>query len=276
MNTRATRAVSGVLVPWMTAISIVLVIVLLPLPTGAQSPDAQGPGPVLLPFIQMAGAADVMAASAPSPMPIDSTPYGHSYSEWAAAWLQWVVNIAPDENPLLDTTGAQCARNQSGHVWFLVGSTNNNPVERNECVVSTGTALFFPIRNVWFFNDVGWTRDAFKAYVEERMARIDELAVTVDGVALEDLWRFRADTGFFSLNLPEGGYYDTGATACGPDHEGGPGFPCVGDFDTFLDGYWAMLRPLPPGEHTIEIYAHTTDGRVVDVTYNLTVSPGRK
>jgi len=43
------------------------------------------------------------------------------------------------------------------------------------------------------------------------------------------------------------------------------------------DGYWVMLPPLSAGSHTIHFAGgFTSSGFSLDVTYNITVQPGRK
>src|SRR5687767_14353396 len=52
--------------------------------------------------------------------------YGKTYEEWAAAWVQYVNDVAPPEciNPILDTTGETCALYQDPEspVFLLVGN----------------------------------------------------------------------------------------------------------------------------------------------------------
>ena len=77
--------------------------------------------------------------------PINSKPYGLSYSEWSARWWQWLLQIPAATNPNLDATGANCAEGQLGHVWFLAGSfgplTISFPINRF-CTVPTWDIFF--------------------------------------------------------------------------------------------------------------------------------------
>jgi hypothetical protein len=52
----------------------------------------------------------------------ESDPYGVSYTEWTARWWQWAFSIPVENNPVNDMTGANCAINQHGPVWFLAGT----------------------------------------------------------------------------------------------------------------------------------------------------------
>lgn len=268
------------------ALILVLVFVLAALPVAAQSPAPAAGTPVLLPYVQAGGAQMHAAAFDPSVgvLPPDEVHYDQSYGEWAADWLQWVVLVGGTENPMVNRKGKDCGVNQSGDVWFLAGTSlfdpatekNRDSVVRKKCVVPSDTALFFPIYTAWFFNDVGASQEDMADIITGLVDQADDMIVTVDGYNLADLWDYRANSGFFDLTLPEGGYYDVLAPGgCGPETEGGPTFDCVGVFESYIDGFWIMLAPLSSGQHTLRFYAHRTrpDGsaRALDVTYQLIV-----
>src|SRR5262249_59099704 len=93
----------------------------------------------------IAGAPPANAANAnPRILPPNSHAFGKTYGAWSAAWWQYVLAQPTGSNPLLDSTGAMCATNQSGPVFFLVGASGPGTENRNNCVVPTGKALFFP------------------------------------------------------------------------------------------------------------------------------------
>ena len=48
-------------------------------------------------------------------------PFGVTYGEWTARWWEFMVSIPAPNNPILDTTGADCGIAQAGPVWFLEG-----------------------------------------------------------------------------------------------------------------------------------------------------------
>src|SRR5262249_3950679 len=89
----------------------------------------------------------------PRVLPVHSSPFGSTYEEWSARWWQWVLSIPAATNPLNDTTGAQCAQEQTGKVWFLAG-TFVGAVTRT-CSLPQGKAVFFPIVNATFGAAVG-------------------------------------------------------------------------------------------------------------------------
>ena len=68
---------------------------------------------------------------------------GLTPGEWSAKWWRWALETPTSVNPLLDTTGANCAVGQTGRVWFLAGTLGpGDPVVRT-CTIRTGTSLFF-------------------------------------------------------------------------------------------------------------------------------------
>src|SRR4051812_21267521 len=72
-------------------------------------------------------------------------PYGQSYGQWAADWWQWALAQPAATNPLLDATGARCANDQHGRVWFLAGTTGGDA--NRTCTVPRGTAILIPVLN---------------------------------------------------------------------------------------------------------------------------------
>ena len=207
----------------------------------------------------------------PGVLPIDSSPYGKSYGDWGAAWWSWALSFPADRNPLLDPTGEFGSQGQSGPVWFLAG-TGGGTVERT-LTIPAGKGIFFPMLNV--INDYpcpdpdfqpapGQTLEEF--LTEGAVFFVDhatELALEVDGVALRNLFAYRATSGLFIFTG------DPSMTVVDPCITGEPQ-PAVSD------GFWIMLPPLRPGQHTIHFVSKSEFPEFgfefgVDVTYHLTV-----
>ena len=194
----------------------------------------------------------------PGVFPPQSSPSGSTYGEWGARWWQWALSAPAADNPLLDTTGEDCDVGQTGHVWFLAGTLGANSVVRS-CEVPAGKALFFPVINAAFIvTEPEETEEQAHAFVTARMDEIDVslLAVEVDGKSIDNIGAYRAHSPTFFITMPDGNLFGAPAGTYGP---------------AATDGFWIMLRPLPPGEHTIHIHGAFGDGGVLDVTYNLTV-----
>lgn len=210
----------------------------------------------------------------PGVLPPHSKPYGKSYGEWGAAWWQWALSIPLDQSPVADTTGEFCGVGQSGKVWFLAGSFGGS-VER-DCTVPAGNAIFFPIVNI--INDYPCPDPSFQPApgqtLEEFLtegadffiSHVTELEAEVDGVALEDLFDYRATSKLFTFTG------DPSLTEIDPCITGTPQFGVA-------DGYWIMLAPLSAGSHAIHLRGKSVFPEFDDfvfeteVTYNLTVAP---
>jgi len=196
----------------------------------------------------------------------DENVFGMTYGDWSAAWWQWVLSIPAPTNPLNDTTGANCAAGQSsGPVFFIVGSFVGT-VTRT-CTVPRNKAIFFPIINTEcstaeappFHGDneaelrtcAGGFGDALD---------IRSLKVSVDGKKVRGLKDHRAQSPVFNFTLPTDDILGVNAT--------------VGS--SVSDGYYVMLEPLKPGDHTIQFEGACAVGSPCEefsqnVTYNITV-----
>src|SRR4051812_15602751 len=95
-----------------------------------------------------ASAAASAATFAPPP---PTTPHLRSYSSWAALWEKWAFETPAANNPVLDTSGVNCAVNQPvPGVFFLAGTFDGSPVTRT-CTVPVGTAFLIPMLNAGYF-----------------------------------------------------------------------------------------------------------------------------
>jgi hypothetical protein len=201
--------------------------------------------------------------------PPQSRSHGHTYGEWSAIWWQWVLGIPADRNPLTDPDGRFCAEEQSGPVWFLAG-TFGTSVERS-CTIPTGRAIFMPAYN-WIFGAGAFdcdpsvpgvacdvqTLQAAAAANTEKAAVLD---VFVDGVRVDNPRQYRGTSPMpFSITYPESSV---------------TGLPAGTYYPQVSDGYWLLLHPLPPGQHTISIrlLAPDTTAGTIDflITHHITV-----
>ena len=174
----------------------------------------------------------------------------------------------------MDTTGQNCALNQSGSVFFLVGANGPGTVNRAQCTVPTGKFLFFPLVNAFNATNPGESRmvaDLFTELESSFFGTATELHATVDGQPVTNLnpastpfcvCAGPADRGCgpaFALQLPADNIF--GAPA--------------GRYDPAVaDGYYLMLTPLTPGTHVITFggTVPTATGPVTqDIRYVLTV-----
>jgi len=222
-------------------------------------------------------------------VPIFYTPtlkaFGYKFTEWSAMWWQYVLSFPATGNPLVDTTGAECAIGQNGPVWFLMGSVAGT-VTRT-CSIPEGKALFFPVLNYVDINTTTQTAAELRAEIAVCFDPVPitgapitgsvgvtpqmllppsySVSVEVDGTPVVG-WdkKGRIKSTVFEVTLPADNFFGLNAGTYSP---------------AIADGFYIMLKPLPVGPHKIHIIGQ--DGRVdvqacpanVDVTYDLTIVP---
>src|SRR3954447_158088 len=140
-----------------------------------------------------AGAAQAVADPA-SVLPPQARAHGLSRSQLAAQWWQWALSQPVSTNPILDATGAQCANDQTGHVWFLAGEpAAAGPLTRH-CTIPTGTDIFFPVINGVYCAGLTDPADQrTEKFVRSQLAYVansTHLLVTLDGQPVADPSRF--------------------------------------------------------------------------------------
>jgi hypothetical protein len=157
---------------------------------------------------------------------------------------------------------------------FLVGSPKDNETgfQEHECGIPKGTSILFPIVNVVcddleprpFF---GQTEQEQRICANDLIdtANATDLHVEIDGYEVKNPEQYRIDS-------PAGGFEFTAV-------ENNPvGIP-AGNGTGVSDGFWILLKPLKPGEHTI-----TFSGKIdisgkpfeVGATYFLEIQPDKK
>jgi hypothetical protein len=206
--------------------------------------------------------------------------YGSSDGEWGARWWKWFYEIPMKSNdagmpvctvPSQDPTGAYCAINQSGDVFFLAG-TAGGMVERDGCVVPLGKAIFFPIFNFVGDNaglapNMQFSDAMLMQGVTGEMAAVSvpSLSAEFDGVSIPDLGRFATQVTQFSYTLPA----EPNTYTC----EGETGV--IGNVPTsYAAGYYIMLAPPSAGVHVLKFGGTAMMGNqtaTIAVTYKLTV-----
>jgi hypothetical protein len=205
--------------------------------------------------------------------------HGASLGEWAGRWWQWAFAIPADDNPVLD---GDCDVGQSGDVFLLAGNTGG--MSTRDCTVPAGKAIFFPVANFVCFAAVELATPPCEQYYTEKAlttcaaSAFDgadiTLSATLDGEELTDAEAYRAHSGLFTFAAPadpDDQLFPPYLGAVPPNECGVP----EGDRPGVADGYWVMLRPLPPGEHELHFSVNLlsqgdTEPFVLDVTYNLT------
>jgi hypothetical protein len=185
-----------------------------------------------------------------------STPYGRSYSGWTAKWWQWVLSIPRSENPLIDDTGINSAKNQSGPIWFLAG-TLRGPAERS-CTVPADKAILFPVINVEasVAEGDGTTEEELAARVKFEMDQITDIRAMIGETNLDELKQYRIQSPLFNVALPADNVL---------------GLPTQ-TTEMMSEGYWLFLKPVEPGKYDLNSFGSCLAGRIkIGVTYHLTI-----
>jgi hypothetical protein len=171
-------------------------------------------------------------------VPAGSTIEGKTISEWTAEWWQWAISFPIENNPLLDTGGIHSGLGDvGGPVFFLAGSFSPGLTTRAFDIPS-GKYILFPIINAFLSGEEEGTPDEMRDRLNAYVASIDpnSLQARVDGVDIPNLASHRETSPEFEFILPPNNVFGV------PDPTYGP---------SVSDGYWLMLEPLGPGDHTI-------------------------
>jgi hypothetical protein len=177
---------------------------------------------------------------------------GKSQEDWSRAWWQWAGSFDIERSPIADQTGEHCARKQSGDVWFLAGTYGTKRTVRT-CSVPSGKHFFFPLINYVVMPPVGRPISCMAVMSEAARVteRVSSLLLEINGERHQNLQEHRQATRLC---------FDMGALAQ----------PRTRVFPSAANGYYVMLKPLPPGKHTIN-FGGALPGMLQGVTYTLVV-----
>lgn len=199
-----------------------------------------------------------------------------SYNELVDLWTNWFITEPIATNPAFDPDGRFCDRNQDGRVWFLA-STFGGVVDRT-CEVPAGKAIFVSVggAGVSFAPEFPSAGDpCLQMATDLEKVRCDinndipvapnvTLEATLDGIPVEDLFAFRAQSkpGGFTLRVPD------------PSFLTDLGLPAGDRFPAMADGYFLFLKPLRPGVHTLNLRMINADQSEAGVNYTLIIDDG--
>lgn len=208
----------------------------------------------------------------PGVIPPTDLAYGLTSAGWIEKYSQWLLSLPVSDNILLNP-GAGCDAGQSGPVWFLTASSRG-AVTRS-CTVPAEKSIFIPM--IFYFNAYPCPDPNFQPapgqsledfLTEGAQSLIDnfvtELEMEVDGVSLQNPFKYRATSSLFIFTAH-------------PSVIPVLGIPCLtgSPQPAVSDGYWVMLKPLSVGSHTLRVSSKLVfgDGGIFesDVTYFLQV-----
>lgn len=200
--------------------------------------------------------------------PGDSNPYGKSYHEWSAIWWKFVLEYPDRDARLTDLNGDLCAKGQSGNVWILPGassSTGNANFTRDKCVIPNGVSLLIsPDDNFCSTEEPHqkFDKKQLTACANASVFADDSASAKLDGIELikitkDELNGIRESD---PSKLKDVNYFESDVF----DLYYPPG---EGPYDAVSSGIFLMLKPLPPGKHTLNLGASQA---AEDWAYNLT------
>jgi hypothetical protein len=202
-----------------------------------------------------------------------SKPFGTSIERWSERLWQWVYSVPTPQNPLLDTTGANCGAQQpGGPVWYLppVLDPGGTASFTRVCTIPRGKALLmltsgvlndFPCPDPTFQPADGQTLFEFLlAGAQGGPNSVSAQSLSIDGVPLKHLFDYRA-TSDDLFNIVGDPSLQTSLDSCIT----GYAQPAVSD------AFVVMLKPLMSGAHTLVYNAKDPRGTNVTLTYLLTV-----
>ncbi|MBX9579434.1 MAG: PEP-CTERM sorting domain-containing protein [Gemmataceae bacterium] len=190
----------------------------------------------------------VLAVAAPAGradiIPPGGSYLGYSYNDLEVLWWQTILTIPVGpggDHPFL--TGEPVAGPPG--ILFLTGTAAGSPAI--DLTISADTALFLAVANAeasaiepppFFGATEAERRAAANAFVDASSGRFAE----IDGVSVPDLDAYRTDSPEFLFGpLPADNLFAFFGLP-GPVGYTGP---------SVAAGYWLLLTPLSPGEHTI-------------------------
>jgi len=212
-------------------------------------------------------AADPDLGANPNPalFPKQAHPYGADLATWADRESAWAYSQPLAHNPVLDQTGADCAIDQSGPVWFVPRIAGPRVFSGSRtCTIPAHRALLleigayvdpYPCPDPSFHPAPGQSLyDFLIADAGAFMDGVDHLEVSLDGQPFGDALGYRVHSAdLFTL---------TGDPSLQPRFD-----PCItgSPQPAIVDGFFMMFKPLHPGTHTIRVFG--TDVRGADKTY---------
>jgi len=191
--------------------------------------------------------------------PMDSKPFGLSYSEWVVKWWQWISSIPKSINPAFDWSGSKIYQNQNdSRVLFLCQTyegVKNTPCRRNK--ITRGTSIFMPIINwISLMQYDGNSDNELVEIASSKMDVVGPLELTINGITVnKGLEKYRIQSPFFEINLPQNNIFDIS-----------PGKRrCVSD------GYWIFLNPINENLRLSSFSSCSSGLTKIKVSYELTV-----
>jgi hypothetical protein len=184
---------------------------------------------------QAASAKDDSAVFAPG-----DRAFGKSLADWAAEFWKWGLRYPVAGHPFTEDPSFDFAARQSGSVWFwgapnVVGFTRNVRIPAGKAILlSMLDVEASTLEEPPFYGATAQEQAAIAKFYADRIG-IGDLFLTIDGEPVDDLAAYRTASPQVTVKVPTPWIF--GET-------GGKG-------TSSGDGYYVLIKPLPPGTHTI-------------------------
>jgi hypothetical protein len=195
--------------------------------------------------------------------PINSKPFGLSYSDWSIRWWQWICSIPKNQNPAFDFTGEFAYNNQrTSDVTFLCQTIEGKEKIPNRISgLSSSSFFFMPVINwISVFGIDGFSDKELEQIAKEKMNVIDKLEIQINEIYLGSILKEnRVLSSFFDVYLPEDNIFDVekGKRRC------------------ISDGYWIFFKNVANSVFISSRSACSAGITQIGVEYQLTRSDNK-
>ena len=158
-------------------------------------------------------------------------PFGYTYNEWSKRWWIWLLSIPKSQNPSYDNTGANSKEGQTEDKVFFLCQTIEGvySIPHRHISLKSGMCIFMPVLNwISVLHQDGETDEELLISAKKRMDLIGDLDLIINEKKIADLKKYRFQSSFFNVLLPENNILD---------------FPS-GETRVISDGYWIFTEPL--------------------------------
>lgn len=179
----------------------------------------------------------------------------YSFGTLVTNFWVWRFPTVFSRSGYVDPLDTNCALGQNGPVWFLAGRSSSGKSTRS-CLIPSGKHIFVALRASAVFQRSGLLPDCAnaRATVVGNIDTVTSLSASLNGNPIPRLDSYRAKP--FRCQTIEVQY------------EG----KLVPLHDEISDGYYFLLKPLPPGHYVLELSSNNFSGDLpYEVVYRLEV-----
>lgn len=211
---------------------------------------------ILLSILSLTSFAPLLMTAAhaidinPNVYPTDSSPFGTPYKDWIAKWWQWNVGIPSSQHPRDHYSPEKCTVNQNGSVWFLPDILTGK--EDRSCTIPAEMAILVPLLTGECENSEAQPQsDEELKQCSKAGDEFGAISATLDGQKIENLEKYRTDTGFFNITIVKDNIFNVPP----------------GTYKATADGFFVFLKPLSPGNHDLHLTTSVTNPTTPSYNY---------